>query len=548
MTKNLLQYYRQNDTKNNFYSGAFTRFTHFQGPQRSAHRQLLRACRRALYVGTILLLAFAFLPNAAKANNIQVTNGSLTGQNTDEGYWMVKFDLSWENSWRTGNIFPDDGHSTGNWDAAWVFVKYRIGNGLWKHAKLNNFGHSAGNGTPAMLEIGVPNERQPFHITDNPGVGAFIYRNQNGEGTFSSDGFQLRWNYGADGVPHEADMEFKIIAIEMVFTAPGPFFLGTGGNESSSFYAGATTNEPFLATDSWNGCIGNTSGCLWGKAFTGTPGELHQHYPTGTEGFYSMKYQVSQQQYVDFLNTLTVTQASRRSIIGGNRNGINYTDSGFITSNPFVANNFMNWIDGAAYLDWAGLRPMTELEYEKAARGPANPVLNEMAWGNTLVIRATGLINAGAANELPTPETANVNYNEGNNLINGPLRVGSFAQSGNTREQSGAGYWGIMELSGNLWERPVTIANASGRSFTGLHGDGTITIDGYGDVEAWPGITEIGITGAAGSGFRGGSWAYLLEGIQVSSRLFADYAGNDRANDRGFRGVRSLPVSGIYGR
>ena len=70
------------------------------------------------------------------ANNVTISNLSLTGKNTGSHYTMVQFDISWENSWRTST-------AESNWDAAWVFVKYRIavangGNGLWKHAWLNN--------------------------------------------------------------------------------------------------------------------------------------------------------------------------------------------------------------------------------------------------------------------------------------------------------------------------------------------------------------------------------------------------------------------------
>ena len=61
------------------------------------------------------------------ANNIQVANVTLTGQNTVDDYTLVEFDISWENSWRVVG-------GPGNWDAAWVFVKYRIGAGPWLHA------------------------------------------------------------------------------------------------------------------------------------------------------------------------------------------------------------------------------------------------------------------------------------------------------------------------------------------------------------------------------------------------------------------------------
>lgn len=35
---------------------------------------------------------------------------------------------------------------------------------------------------------------------------------------------------------------------------------------------------------------------------------------------------------------------------------------------------------GLAFADWAGLRPMPELEYAKAARGPQAPIGTEYPW------------------------------------------------------------------------------------------------------------------------------------------------------------------------
>jgi len=40
----------------------------------------------------------------------------------------------------------------------------------------------------------------------------------------------------------------------------------------------------------------------------------------------------------------------------------------------FPACNLLSWWDGAKFAAWAGLRPMSELEYEKACRGPLKPV------------------------------------------------------------------------------------------------------------------------------------------------------------------------------
>jgi hypothetical protein len=501
----------------------------------------------------IVMIGIIILPFVTQANNIQVSNVTLTGQNTTEGYWLVQFDLEWENCWRTDNLFPDDDHIVGNWDSAWVFVKYRVGYGEWQHAKLHSSGHSTGNGTSASLDIGVSNEREAFHTMNNPGVGVFIYRSENGNGTFTTIGNQLRWNYGMDGVPNDAELNIRVFAIEMVYVAPGPFYLGSGGIEFGRLIEGNTSNSPFLATDSWNGCIANTAECLWGTSTTGNStiggtGNLHEHYPTGVAGFYSMKYGISQLQYVDFLNTLTPVQASARAYTSGeSRNFISFTGGQYVTDNHNVANNFISWMDGAAYLDWSGLRPMTELEYEKAARGPATPVANEYAWGTADIASSSyTLSNAGEADE-----TIATNYSEtaGNSMyggtqgsIGGPVRVGIFATVSSNRVRSGSSYWGIMELSGNLWEATVTVGNNTGRDYTGLHGNGQLTSTGDGTVEAWPGLIDGKITGATGSGFSGGTWESNAADLRVSHRGNAANTITFRHSHLGYRGVRSLPT------
>ena len=114
----------------------------------------------------------------------------------------------------------------------------------------------------------------------------------------------------------------------------------------------------------------------------------------------------------------------------------------------------------------------------------------------------------------------------------GPMRVGIFAanSSNSGRITAGASYYGIMELSGNLWERPVTIGNATGRGFTGLHGNGALDPSGAANVSNWPG------TDAVGAGFRGGNWSIVAAYLCVSNRGIA-------ANTH-IRSVRTLSVSG----
>ena len=117
---------------------------------------------------SLLLLCWILSIPTLTANNIQVNNVLLTGQNTTEGFVLVEFDLSWENSWRI-----DAGPS--NWDAAWVFIKYRYNNGDWEHATLN---YVDGTGTGDGHTV-------PAGSTIDPtadGVGAYFYRDSNGTG------------------------------------------------------------------------------------------------------------------------------------------------------------------------------------------------------------------------------------------------------------------------------------------------------------------------------------------------------------------------------
>jgi hypothetical protein len=195
--------------------------------------------------------------------------------------------------------------------------------------------------------------------------------------------------------------------------------------------------------------------------------------------------------------------------------------------------NYFGWADFAAYLDWAGLRPMTELEFEKAARGTVAPVGGEYAWGTTSGVNASGVTNDGLLTEVPANIGSNVNWSGG---VQGPLRVGSFAAlnyGGASRVNSGGSYYGVLELSGNLRERVVTIGNASGRAFTGLHGDGKVDTSGNANVTNWPASNT-----ALGTGFRGGSWNHSADRAQVSDRNDAPTTDPTRSWHFGGRGAR----------
>jgi hypothetical protein len=229
---------------------------------------------------------------------------------------------------------------------------------------------------------------------------------------------------------------------------------------------------------------------------------------------------------------------------------------------PFVG---IDWPRLAAYLDWAGLRPMTEFEFEKACRGSQTPVTDEFAWGGTSSTAHTGgsaaLNNAGLNNEKSNISGANYSaYMSNATYPTSPVRCGSFASASSSRSDAGATFYGIMEMSGNVLETTVyslaSIPSMTSSSYTGLHGNGTISSGGYADVTLWPGLSSGLVTteaiGARGGGQHSSMGANAnLNRLRVADRNHAfgsvTYAYNmyDQvtAGSRGVRGVHTKPIT-----
>jgi len=110
--------------------------------------------------------------------------------------------------------------------------------------------------------------------------------------------------------------------------------------------------------------------------------------------------------------------------------------------------------------------------------------------------------------------------------------VGFAASSSSSRTAAGASYWGIMDLSGNVWERTITVGNADGLSFTGEHGNGLLDASGAFDVANWM---------IDGYGFRGGSYLNEAQYMRISDRNYQNHNTDQRNRTWGGRGVRSAP-------
>lgn len=476
------------------------------------------------YVVIIVFIVFMItLPSYT--NNLNVDSPVLTGQNTSQDFTYVKFNMTWEHSWRDEI----------NWDAAWVFVKYKeTGSNEWENAYLSPIASNHIIPVAYTCSVGVTN----INSTDR-GIGIFIYRNSSGSGNNSISDLKLRWDYGANNLNDDATVTVKVFAIEMVYVPEGSFYVGdANASTTSCFYSYGTTN-PYHITSEGLINIGQTIGYLWADRYAENS-VLSAEFPKGYSPFYCMKYEISQGQYAEFLNTLTQSQVGARfpNQNGSWRHTISLSEGKYSALRPDRACNWLSWADGSAYTDWAGLRPMTELEFEKACRGTQPVVDEECSWGTSNIIAATTISGIEDGTETITNSGANccfgnITYINGDG-DKGPLRCGIFAQSATTREQAGASYYGIMELTGNMWERIITLANSTGRIFTGCHGDGSLSEGGDANVPNWPNTDSIG------AGFIGGASNYTGD-FEISNRLAAGYVNADRYFSYGFRSVRKAP-------
>jgi len=473
----------------------------------------------------ITLMLTIFLNS--NANNVAITGTTVVGSN-------VTFSISWDNSWNT-NLAPN------NWDAVWVFVKYQdCATRLWAHAGLSTIG--ADHSTVAPLQVD-PN-------TDGKGV--FIRRSALGGGNIASTSVTLKMTIPA------GTYNYKVFGVEMVNVPQNNFDLGDGASTSTynSIVVNATSQS-----------AGISAATLGGASVT-----VPSTFPVGYNAIYCMKYEITQEQYVEFLNALTYTQQAARTVNDPispagtyafaaafqHRNGIRISVPGNNSALPAIyacdatsgiENNsddgqnvpctFLSWGDLAAYLDWSALRPMSELEFEKICRGTMPRIANEYPWGSINLTyvhnQMAGLINDLTATESYSPVSNGMcAYGTGTaSTIYGPVRAGIFATGSSGRESAGATYYGIMEMGGNCYERTVITGNASGVAFTGTLGDGTLLTNGDANAATWPSVTT-----AIGIGQRGGQWVSAATLVRTSDRSQTAVVDAARTYLNGGRGVR----------
>ena len=502
-----------------------------------------------------------------KADPVRITNVACKPAGS-QGASAVTFDLAWDHSWRAAwEVSADPAGGSGplkleSWDAAWVFVKFRKpGADGWSHATLSTRATDHAVPAGAVLDVGPSDDAKR-------GLGVFVYRNAPGSGVNNFKGVTFRWLHKADGVDDPGSVELKVFAVQMVYVPQGAFWAGDGSTKVAGQFSVGDSDEPFRIEREDAITLGgegekhlcNRDGLGMGRAEDFTSGgtqTLPARFPKGYAAFYCMRTKITEGQYAEFLNTVDSGKQADLAPIDMKKgrqpvNGIKMVVPGkpgtpavYESERPHVACCSLLWSDLTTYAAWAGLRPMTELEYEKACRGPLRPVPDEYAWGTagiagTEAQKAKESASSGYVLENPgRPDerviwkgTNGPDATRGNAVWDGvrreekraggtddvvqrPLRAGVFATPDSGRVAAGASYWGILELSGNLWERVVTVGNPWGRCFAGTHGD-------------WPEVGAGPEAWGMGFGTRGGAlekWPGQGKGINDSRPL--------RASDRG---------------
>lgn len=501
------------------------------------------------------------------ANNAQVTNVAAGKPDLVNKTVPIEFDLKCDNAFGDATAFNGVSFS----DYAWVFIKFYGSSinqavGYW-HGKLR----------PKSGLMGVDNSADPLiyevgkYDSTTTGEGMPLGAQTEGMGFFirtpapnTTKHFKVILYWGANSNILLSDtLNIKVCAIEMVKIPQDSFVYnagGVGGNSSGNYNSGTAKliNSPTLSPAS--------------------------NWPNGYSAFYIMKYEISQGEYADFLNMLSVDSAVRHfpgECVLSSTSGyaISYNSaaaygSRYLASAPERACNYLSWDDAMAYASWCGLRPMTEMEFEKAARGGSASLAanaRKYPWGFIEPGTDSYSYNDGSGDAIYNKYYTN--YASGvPSLAARPYGVGHFLRGDTldsvtqnyvirTEAQTGASVYGVADLAGNLSEYVINCSWTNRPK----NGDAVLYLEigGVGDYTTlgWPSQYDPLLPAPHplqstrdGVGLRGGDFTSVISGTEIKELRISDrtninftqtgwdsLGSRDRnsCNNKGFRCVRT---------
>lgn len=463
-------------------------------------------------------LVFFLISCTCFANNLKTSTPILY---LEHGEAYAVFNVSWDNGWQNSK----------NHDAIWLHFKSISNNGDYHHIKVAPKGHTM------MANFGNPSFQLDFETTKDS-IGVFI---------FSKNKFRGDVHVTVKIKLHGDDFKkintrrssFSVFGIEMVKIPEGGFELGDpseGAQNYGSFYQPKSENDfsNLLTIDLEKTEIAVAkNGSLFYQKKEGYEGDqtgiIPAEYPKGVAAFYTMKYEITEGQYVDFLNSISTDLLQERIIINEknykeNEGTIEQKENKFFTSFPNKPCQFLSWDDAMAFSDWSGLRPMTELEFTKAARGKNKAAKSKYPWGND---------QKEKVQRLPNEDGVLVMNNGWSEEKLSEKNLVYFAAS----------YYWVMDLSGSLWERVITVGHPNGRNFRGTHGDGILSSKGFATNNDW----AKGEENSGGVGYRGGGFYGYKRGYHeynpfspIAFRPYGGWHGTSRAKAYGGRLVRTV--------
>ena len=462
------------------------------------------------------------LYNQAYATGLKITNCVYQDKNIGKENPIVTaiFTVTWENAWRNAK----------NHDAAWIFFKLNHANEKrsQRHGILKP-------GSASFIMSYEQQQVTPSFWIPEDGTGLMIAPSSTYRGNIS-------WRISVDidlTKARNLNLSETIFAscfgVEMVHIPESEFYVGTSDttaqkNTAALFTAG--TRDVYKISSENEIQIGDNQGLLaYNNAneviYKGDiRGPVPKAFPKGYQAFYCMKYELKEGQYVNFLNSVSEYFSSNRAHIGGRnyaleRGGIYLENEKYKTNTPDRPASFLTFDDGCAFADWACLRPMSELEFEKASRGPVKPKYNEYPWGNDSRHKVSRYFDEKGMLVMASP-LSEKDINDSN------------------LEIFGASYYWVMDMNKSLWERCVSIGNPKGRQFAGTHGDGSLSgYYGNADNADWPNSYD----GKGGISYRGGgTYEAGMVGSpegKVSDRSFGAWGDGPATIAYGFRAVRT---------
>ena len=295
----------------------------------AGHTEAVSAACKCYSMRLLLLCSWLLLgASAATASGIRL--GLPQAEGTE-----LRVSVQWEHAWR----LPDQRH-----DAAWLTFRYRD-RGEWLPLLLPD--NVSSYTTGSSLQI-----RTAAHQ-----LGVLLLPAQTGAAEIAATELLIQLSAP---LPATAEL-LEVQAVEMLYVPAGAFCLGDA--HSNNTFATATGGSVFVDSPAFTLEVDSATVAVAAD------------FPSGFKGFYLQKYEISQQQWVSFINQLSAQQqeALLPSAAAGellypaaemHRNTVRVKQAAtatapaqFETATPHRAMNYLGWQELLAYSSWCGLRP-----------------------------------------------------------------------------------------------------------------------------------------------------------------------------------------------